>query len=322
VRRREVLAGVFAMATPAATGQTVRKARVGFIGNDPGGGGEWAKVLWQKLGEFGWREGENLTVRAYWVFGEPDRARAAAVELVAAGVDLIVAVNAIYVEATRRVTSTIPIVFTSHGDPVGARHIANLGRPGGNVTGVTHMQPEVTAKGVEVLREAVPDVKRIAVLWSPEAPPHHLVLPKVLDTARRLDVVAMPIPVIFGEEMAEVMARVARENVQGIVIIQGPVFSPHFELLARLSLQARLPTISTYDSFAPVGGLLSFGADFTEMHRRAAVYVDRILRGARPADLPVEQPTKFLLGVNLATARALGLTFPPSFLMRADEIIE
>jgi putative ABC transport system substrate-binding protein len=306
----------------SAFAQRARPAFVGFIGNDIVGGGAWAEALWGRLGELGWNEGRNLTTRSYWVGGDPANAHAAAAALVASGVDVIVAINAIYVGAARRATAKVPIVFTSHGDPIGAGHVESLSRPGGNVTGVTHMQPEVTAKALQVLHEGVPRLRRIAVLWSSDAPPHHNVVPLVLAMAQRLGITATTIDAPGGADMVEVVARSRAGGADAMLIVQGPVFSPHYARLAGLAIEAGLVTASTVDGLARAGGLLSFGPDFIEMSRRGAELVDKILRGASPANVPVEQPAKFYTVVNLATARALKVTLTPEFLARADEVIE
>ena len=318
-----LLAGVtMATALRGRPARAQRHASIGFIGNDLVGGGAWAEALWRRLEELGWKEGRNLVVRSYWVGGDFAKAYSAASELVASGVDVIVAINAVYVDAARRATPRIPIVFTSHGDPVGAGHVESLARPGANVTGVTHMQPEVTAKALQVLHEGVPTLRRVAVLWSSDAPPHHKVVPAVLEMADRLGIAAVPIDAPRGADMVEVVTRARAAGAEAMLIVQGPVFSPHYARLAGFAIDAGLAASSTFDGFAREGGLLSFGADFRDMSRRGAEFVDKILRGAIPANLPVEQPAKFYMVVNLTTAKTLRMTLTPAFLARADEMIE
>ena len=276
----------------------------------------------QRLRDLGWVDGQNIVVEYRWAEGRFDRLPGLAEELVGLKVDVIVAPTSIYAGAAKRATSTIPIVFASHADPIGSGHVVSLARPGGNITGLTIMMSETTVKGLELLREAVPGLSRVAVLWDPATPSHRPGLDAVETTGRALGLRLQPIAVRRATEFDSAFLAVVRERGGGLLVLSTPLFLGEARRLAELAVKHKLPTMFGPKEHVEVGGLLSYGPDRADLYRRAATYVDRILRGAKPTDLPVEQATKFELVINLKTARALGVTIPQSVLARADQIID
>jgi len=237
-------------------------------------------------------------------------------------VDLIVTRGSTYVEGARKATSSIPIVFVMHADPVRTGHVASLARPGGHITGLALMQTEIYRKELELLISAVPGAKRIAVLWNPDAPSHTPGLTALEESARTLQVQLQPVVARNKADFESAFSAMARAQAQALLVLAFGPYIVERQRLAELALRHRLPTMFNLRDHAEAGGLLSYGPDLNDLSRRGAVYVDKILKGAKPADLPVEQPTKFELITNLKTAKALGLTIPPSLLLRADQVIE
>ncbi|HKA62101.1 MAG TPA: ABC transporter substrate-binding protein [Methylomirabilota bacterium] len=282
--------------------------------------------LWQAfrsgLRERGWIEGQNIVIELREAEGNVARLPKLAADLVRLKVDLILARASTFVQAARAATSSIPIVFVAHADPVGAGHVASLARPGGNITGLAMLMTDLAPKYLELLISAVPMAKRIAVLWSPETPSHAMALKALEKAGRTLPVQQQPVGVRTAAELEGAFAAMARARAQAVLVLIGPIFLAERQRVAELAMKHRLPTISTLKEVPEAGGLMSYGPNQEDLYRRGAIYVDRILRGARPADLPVEQATKFELIVNLKTAKALGLTIPPSLLQRADQVIE
>jgi ABC-type uncharacterized transport system substrate-binding protein len=275
----------------------------------------------QALRERGWVTGENLVVD--YRGGAYDQLPVLAVELVRLKPDVIVAVPTAAVRAAKAATSTIPIVMFGVSDPVGEGLIASFARPGGNVTGLTITPTlEIYAKQLQLLREAVPGVRRIAFLWNPANPAAASAVRAVEEAAGSLGVELQVVGARTPEEFEPAFRAVIQARAQALLILIDPLFRAHRAQLADLSVRDRLPTLSSLDEYAKAGGLLWYGTSAIERSRRIADYVDRILKGAKPADLPIEQPTKFELVINLKTAKTLGLTIPPSVLARADEIIK
>jgi putative ABC transport system substrate-binding protein len=233
-----------------------------------------------------------------------------------------VAPSSVYAEAAKRATSTIPIVFAVHADPIGSGHVASLARPGGNITGTSLALTETYAKGLELLKEVVPGLSRVAVLLNPATPSHGPGLKAVEVTGRALGLHIYAMPVHTATEFDSAFSAIVRERAGGVLVLSTPMFIAGAKPLADLAMKYKLATSFGPREHAVAGGLLSFGPDRAALFRRAATYVDKILKGARPADLPVEQPTKFDLVINLKTGKALGLTFPPSLLVWADQVIE
>jgi len=275
------------------------------------------------LRELGWVEGQNLMVESRWAAGREDRLPALAAELVQLKVDVIVTASTPAARAARRATSIIPIVITFVADPVGSGLVASLNRPGGNVTGVTTQTSELVAKRLELLKEMVPRVRRIAMLWHPGLFGDATMRGMREETeavARAAQVQMHFIDVARPEELERGLADTKGSG--ALLVFPSPML---FELRGRIVEQAarsRLPAVYSWREAVEAGGLASYSTSFPDMFRRAAVYVDRILKGAKPADLPVEQPTRFELVINLKTARALGVTIPPSVLQRADQVIQ
>jgi len=274
----------------------------------------------QGLRELGYEEGRNIRIEYRWAEGRDERLPGLAADLVRLKVDVIVA-GAGAVEAAKHATTTIPIVMPVSGDPVSAGLVASLARPGGNITGLTSLSGELPGKWMELLKETVPQVSLLAVLWDPASDPSQV---KTSEAAARSLGVRLHVLTVGRTGGFEPALADARNNDAGALSVLGsPFFYVHRTRLVELAAKHRLPTIYAQREFVVgSGGLMSYGTDFHHQFRRAANYVDKILKGAKPADLPVEQPTKFELVINLKTAKALGLTIPQSILMRADELIQ
>jgi putative ABC transport system substrate-binding protein len=319
-----ITVGLLAAPLAAEAQQAGKVYRVGVLTNrasDP------AEVrLWQAfrsgLRERGWIEGQNTLIEFREAEGNVARLPELAADLVRLKVDLIVARASTFVQAAKAATSSIPIVFVVHADPVGAGHVASLAKPGGNITGLAMLMTDLAPKYLELLISAVPMAKRIAVLWSPDTPSHALALKALEEVGRTLPVQQQPVGVRTAAELEGAFAAMARARAQAVLVLIGPIFLAERQRVAQLAMKHRLPTISTLKEVPEAGGLMSYGPNQEDLYRRGAIYVDRILRGAKPADLPVEQATKFELVVNLKTAKTLGLTIPPSLLQRADQVIE
>ena len=275
------------------------------------------------LQALGYVEGQTINIAWRCAEGRDDRARALAVALVQLGVDLIVTTSRGPTEAAKAATSTIPIVFTAGGDPVAAPAlVASLAHPGGNVTGVSNLTDHAFfAKPLDLIREAVPGVTRMALLSSPPNPYRAIVDQPVEDAARAGGIELQRVEVEGPDDFEAAFAAMARQGV-GALMVSFSVFTVHYAQIADLAVKYRLPAIAGGRAFAEQGGLMAYGASQAERWRRVASFVERILKGAKPADLPVERPTKFELVINLKTAKALGITVPPSLLARADEMIE
>jgi putative ABC transport system substrate-binding protein len=318
-----LIAGSLLVAPLGAEAQQAGKVyRVGFLWESPTIFPGAVEAFHRGLRDLGWIEGQNIVVEHRWSGGRFDRLASHAEELVRLKVDVIVAPTSIYTEAAKRATSTIPIVFMSHADPVLSGHVVSLARPGGNITGLSLMLTEMYPKFLELLKEVVPKLSRVAILWDPATPSHRPGLEAALAAARTLRLQVQSVAVRSGAEFDGAFSAMSHERAEGVLILSTPLFIAGAGRLADLAMLHKLPTIFGPRVHAEAGGLLSFGPDRTDLFRRAAGYVDRILKGAKPADLPVEQASKFELLINLKTAKALGLTIPPSLLQRADQVIE
>jgi putative tryptophan/tyrosine transport system substrate-binding protein len=273
------------------------------------------------LRQLGYVEGKNIVIEFRWA-EMVDQLPELAAELVRMNADVIFAMSSTEVEPTRRATKTIPIVFATHADPVGLGHVASLARPGGNITGLTIILTDLVAKQLEILKGAVPQATRIGVLFSPTAPSHRPAVQAVETAGERLGVQLVMLPVRTVEDFEGAFSTMSREHVGGFLVVASPLFSLDRARLADLALKHRLPGMFGNKENVEAGALMSYAADFNDMVQRAATYVDKILKGAKPADLPVEQASKYELVINLKTAKAIGLTFSESFLLRADKVIE
>ncbi len=267
-------------------------------------------------------EGRNLVIEYRWADGKPERMRELAEELVRLKVDVIVAPSSIYTEAARRATSTIPIIFTGHADPLGSGHVATLARPGANITGLSLMMTETNVKSMELLKEAIPRVSRVAVIWDPATPSHRPGLRAVELAGPALGLGIQSVPVDSAAQYEGAFAAMMRERADAVLVLSTPLYIAGAKRLAELALAHKLPSLFGPRHHVGAGGLMSYSPDRADLYRRGATYVDKILRGMDPSDLPVQQPTKFELAINLKTAKALGLEVPPTLLARADEVIE
>ena len=319
MRRRAFIAGLTVSATIQPAQAQGKTARVGLLGNAPIPA--WDAFV-EELRELGWVEGQNLAIERRWMRGRTEQLPELAADLVQLKPDVIVASSSSQVEPLKKLTTSIPIVFASNGDPVGLGHVQSLARPGGNITGVSHLMSDLTPKMLDLLKQAVPETTRIGVLWNPTTPSHQPALQALREAAPRLRVRLYLAEARVLDDFEGAFVAMNREQVEAVLIVAAPLTFTHRARLAELALRYRLPTVFLYRENAEAGGLMSYGPDITDSLRLSARYVDKILRGASPADLPVEQPTKFELVINLKTAKALGLTVAPSILARADEVIE
>jgi putative ABC transport system substrate-binding protein len=270
--------------------------------------------FYRTLRELGWVEGQNFTFEHRYGAGKNEALPGLAGDLVSLRVNVIVTIGTPATRAAKNATETIPIVFARVGDPVGFGFVRSLARPDGNLTGVSVLNVELGAKRLELLREAIPRLTRVGVLWDPSFTPAQPELREIEAATRSLSVRIQPVAVQRPEEFEHALLMMKRQRADAILVVGGLLFSEHQKRLADLAVRMR--------DLVQAGGLLSYAPSFPDMYRRAATYVDKILKGAKPADLPVEQPTKFDLVINLKTAKALGLTIPPSVLARADEVIQ
>jgi len=317
-----MVGGVLAAPLAAQAQQAGRVYRVGLLWDSPA---VWPHALAgfrQGLRDLGWVEGQNIAIEYRWAEGRFDRLDNLVQELVRLKVDVIVAPTSIYTGAAKRATPAIPIVFVSHADPVGSGHVASLARPGGNITGLTIMMSETSAKSLEILKEAIPELARVAVVWDPATPSHRPGLNAVEVAGRALGLGLQSLAVRNATEFDSAFSAIVQKRAGAVLVLSTPLFMGEARQLAELAMKHKLPTMFAPREHAEAGGLMSYGPDRADLFRRAATYVDKILKGTRPADLPVQQATKFELVINLKTAKALGLTIPHSVLLRATEVIQ
>jgi ABC-type uncharacterized transport system substrate-binding protein len=329
--RREfigALAGVLAAPLAADAQQPAKAARIGYLAPGSLESPESRVILEafrQGLRERGYVEGQNIRIEYRAADGKMERIPRLATELVRLKVDLIVAASTPLVRALQHATTTIPIVASAMGDPVGDGLVASLARPGGNITGLTFLGPELVPKRLALLKEALPKVFRVAALWHPGAFSERTtgdMLKETEGAARALGVQLQLVSVRGVDELDRAFSTMTKEGADSLLVFPSPMLFNERRRIVDLAIRHRLPSMSNAREFVELGGLISYGASITDLIRRAATYVDKILKGARPADLPVEQPAKFELVINLKTAIALGLTMPPSVLLRADEVIQ
>ena len=326
MRRRDFITFIGGAATGwplvARAEQPATVARIGYLGLGPASAvSSRVEALRAGLRDLGWIEGKNLLFEFRWA-DNVDQLPGLAADLVRMKVDVIFATSSTLVEAARQATKTIPIVFATHADPIGSGHVASLPRPGGNITGLSELTTEIDAKALEILKEVVPQSTQIGVLWNPTTPSQVPGLQSVKAAGERLGIALSIVSTATADDFDVAFASMARENVGGVFIMPAPVTVSFRARLAELALKRRLPTIFGTKENVVAGGLMSYGVDRNDLTRRAALYIDKILKGVKPADLPVEQPTRFEFVVNLKTARALGVEIPPTLLVRADEVIE
>lgn len=307
----------------AARTQEAEKRIVGFLGAiTAAADGPRLAAFVQRLRELGWIEGRNVLIEARWAEGRSERFAEIAAEFVRLKVDVILTHTTPPLLAAKKATSSIPIVFAAAGDPVGTGAIVSLARPGGNATGLSSQHTDTVGKRLEILREIAPNLRRLAVLVNMGSAYAELERGEIQAAARALGLEFAALEVTRGEDIAPAFEAMRRDRIDALYVVPDPITNVNRTRIITLALSGRLPTMHGFREFIEAGGLVSYGPNWTDMFRRAADYVDKILRGAKPTDLPVEQPNKFDLVVNLTTAKALGITVPPSLLARADEVIE
>jgi len=324
MRRRDVitLLGGAVVAWPlAARGEPSKLPTIGFLGaSTQSNWSQWTAAFVQRLRELGWIESRTVNIEYRWAEGSTERFAEIAAEFVRMKVDVIVTVGNATI-AAMQVTSTIPIVFAMAGDPVGSGMVASLSRPGRNVTGFSIQVPDLAGKRIELLREVLPELRRFAIIANVANPNTLLEIEAAQSAARKLGFDADMLEIRHAEEILPAFGML-KSDVQALYVCPDPMINANHARINTLALGARLPTIHPFRDYLAAGGLMSYGANNADMFRRSAEYVDKILKGAKPADLPVQQPTRIELVVNLTTAKALKLDIPPSVLARADEVIE
>lgn len=310
----------------AAVAQAQQEKKVPRIGHlsasSPSETSPRLEAFRQGLRELGYLEGQNITIEHRYAEGKLDRLLDLAAELVRLKVDMILTGGDAAIRAARQATSTIPIVVGTAGDLVGPGHVASLARPGGNVTGLSILSPELSGKAVELLKEAFPKILRVAILWNPVNPVKVADFKEAQAAAATLGVQLQSLEVRGADDFESAFRSATRERADSLTVRAESVTLFHGKRIVDFAANRRLPAIYELREFVDAGGLMSYGADRVDMYRRAATYVDKILKGRKPADLPVEQPMKFELVINLKTAKLIGLTIPPNVLARADKIIK
>ena len=325
MRRREfiLLFGGAATAWPLVVlgQQPERVRRIGFLGtSSPSGWNHYVSAFAQRVHELGWIEGSTAVIEYRWAEGRSERFAEIAAEFVRLKVDVIVTSGAAGI-AVKRVTSTIPIVFAVANDPVGDGLVASLARPGGNVTGLSEQARDLASKRLGLLREVFPGVRRLAILADVGYPAAVREMRDVQTTAHMVGLDVVTLEIRRSEDIAPAFETLTK-RADALYICAGPLSSSNQLRIGTLAVAARLPSISSLKENVEAGGLMSYGPNLSDLFRRAAEYVDKILRGAKPGELPIEQPTKYELAINLKTAKAIGLAVPESFLLRVDEVIE
>jgi putative ABC transport system substrate-binding protein len=326
MRRREfitLLGGAVVVWPVAARAQQPGKLpTIGFLGATTSSAqSQWTAAFVERLRELGWIEGRNVAIEYRWMEGRNERVAEIAAEFVQLRVDVIVVQGTAAVVGAKQATSVIPIVFALAGDPVGSGLVASLARPGGNVTGLSGQQADVAAKRLELLREVVPNLHRLAIVANVGNPYAILELGEIQGGARALGLEAATFEIRRAEDVAPAF-RALKGGADALYVINDPLVNTNRVRIIISALGARLPTMHGSREHVEAGGLMSFGPNYPDLFRRTADYVNKILRGGKPGDIPVEQPTKFDLVVNVLTAAALGITLPPTLLARADEVIE
>jgi putative ABC transport system substrate-binding protein len=314
--------GLFATPPVALAQQAGKVNRIGYLRVGSPGGDPLTPVFEQALRERGWVTGENLVIEYRYAHGKYERLPALAAELVRLDPQVIVTVTVASAQAAKAVTSTIPVVMWGVGDPISAGLVTNLARPGGNVTGFTDAPFETYAKQLQLLKQAVPRARRFAFLVNPASPAVPLLVKTLKEAAKTLGIELQVIDARTPEAFESAFRTMAQARVEALLVADDATFFRHFGRLTELSLRHRLPTMCGNWSYATAGGLMNYSVDRANTVRQVAGYVDRLLRGANPAELPVEQPTKFILSINLKTAKALGVTIPSALLVQANEVIK
>ena len=315
--------GLFAAPLAAGAQQPAKVHRIGYLTAGPiSPRTHLVEAFRQGLGELGYVEGHNFALVIRSAEQGPEQLPDRAAELVRLNVDVIVAVTTPAVQAAQQATRKIPIVMVAVADPVATGFVASLARPGSNITGLSLLSAELSGKRLQLLKEVVPRVSRVAVLWNPTNPSNVLQIGETKVAAQALGVQLQSLEVRGTEDFENAFQAATRERAGALIMLDDPLFVTHRTRIVGLTAKSRLPAMYGLTGFAEAGGLMTYGANVPDMHRRAATYVHKILKGAKPVDLPVEQPTRFELVINMKTAKALGITFPPSIMVRADQVIQ
>jgi putative tryptophan/tyrosine transport system substrate-binding protein len=321
-----MMLGAGALATPLmsfAQQQTGKVLRVGLLSPfSPSATVSWHQAFRLGLRDLGWIEGQNISIVYRYAEGRTDRLPEIAADLVRQKVDVIVAALVVDALAAKEATSTIPIVVAAAGDPVALKVVESEARPGGNVTGLSQISVEVVGKRLELLKDVVPNLSRVAVLWDPQNPVSTLNWKELQIPAQQLAVQLLSLEVSSTNDFDKAFEDATKERAGALAVMPAPLFAGNFKRIADLAAKSRLPSIFQFSEFTDAGGLLAYGPDRSDMFRRAAAYVDKILKGAKPADLPMERPTKFEFVINMKTAKTLGITVPNPILLRATRLIE
>jgi putative tryptophan/tyrosine transport system substrate-binding protein len=316
-----VSAMLFALCVSAEAQQPKKVARIGFLAPATRTGYQhYTDALLQGLRELGYVEGQNIVIEYRWADGNFERLPQLAADLVRLKVDVIVAPGVQAVRAAKQSTTTIPVIFPTAGDAVASGLVASLARPGGNITGLTILSPELSGKRLELLKEAFPRLSRVAVLLDPRQPP--LSVKETQTTGQSLRLKLQFLEVRDAADVESVFSAMSRERADALITLPHPVLQVHQRRIVELAARSRVPAMYQTTEWTESGGLMSYGPDLLDNYRRAAVFVDKILKGTKPADLPVEQPMKFEFVINLKTAKQIGVTIPPNVLARADRVIK
>lgn len=325
MRRRDfitLLSGATGWPLAARAQHSANLPIIGFLGGaTPSAWNQWTSAFVRRLRELGWIEGRAVAIEYRWAEGHSERMAEIATEFVLLNVSVIVTAGTEAVLAARQATSIIPIVFGTASDPVGSGLVTSLARPGGNVTGLSNQSADLAGKRVELLREVLPSLRRLAIMANTGSPVGVLEMGDVQAAARALGIEVVPLEIRRAEDIAPAFAAL-KAQVDLLYVVGDALIAANLTRIMTFSHTARLPTMFNARDFVQAGGLMSYAPNYPAQFRRAAELVDKILRGTKPADIPVEQPTKFDLVINLTTAKALGLTIPESFLVRANEVIE
>ena len=302
--------------------QPTKTARIGFLaGTKPAAVAARVAAFQQGLREMGYLEGKNIVVEYRYAEGNADRERELAAELVRLKVDVIVTTGPTVTRAVNEANSTIPIVMAQDGNPVASGFVASLARPGGNITGLSSLAPEISGKRLELLKEVLPKLSRVAVIGASIEPGNAQFLKEMEFAARSLKVNLQYLNVLTSNDIESAFRAAVKERADGVVMLGSQIFNTHRIRIVELAAKSRLPATYTRPEYVEDGGLMTYGPSINDLFRRAATYVDKIVKGANPADLSVEQPTKFELVINLKAAKQIGLSFPPNVLARADRVI-
>ena len=325
MRRREftTLLGGVAVTWPLAASAQSKTPRIGFMGNSTAAlEANLVDAFREGLREHGYEEGRNIVIEYRWADGKYERFPALVAELIAAKVEVIVTAGTPAALAMKKATTTVPLVMVAVGDPVGTGLVPSLARPGGNLTGLSSVAPDLEGKRLQLLREVVPALSHVAMFINSVNPFHVSSIRQARAAAKTMGIKLQLHDIHKSEDLDDAFAAIRKERPDALLILADRVFLHNRERMMDFTKEQRLPNVNAYKELVEVGGLMSYGPSYEDMHRRAAIYVDKILKGAKPADLPIEQPSKFTFIVNLKAAKALGVTVPSQLLGLADELID